>query len=97
MQPKLGLTGLSKNMVQAELQKAVGGGRDISLRMTICGCPAAEGRGVKCDHSNPSLRAWGHILAPLDPQPVDKFHGCSRRPRKPVKGHLGRKIVLFFP
>lgn len=57
--------------VQAELNKAVREGKDISLRTITCGCPAAEGIGVRCDHSRPSLGAWGHILAPLDPQAVN--------------------------
>lgn len=85
--------------VQTESNKAVGGERDISLRMTMCGCLAAAGMGVRCDNSSPNPSMWGHILAPLDPHQLIHFVGSPalghRRPRNPVRGHLERKFMLF--
>lgn len=86
------------DIVQAKLNKAGRGERGVSLRMTLCGCPAAEGTGVRRDHSSPHLSTWGHISAPLESQPVGTLHGFSGSRTQDAKdGHLQRKLVPPSP
>ena len=76
VQPRLTPTGLS-NRYSSGWVKSDRGGRDISLKMTICGCPSNCRDGGEAWLQHPSLSIWLHNLAPLDPQPVDTFPGFS--------------------